>query len=581
MRLTGHVGQIFIFLICLFGGHADGQTPVDWLPSSTMLYGEVKDPSGLLEIVESHPMTRQLLELPQAQEAMKSKQFRDLKLGISIAEVQMDASWQEILAQVAGQGIIIAVDGESDAVALMLHANSAENVTKSLNAIERLAKLDAATKGGESEVKTGEYRGLTAYSAGSARWVKLGEWIAITNHSEFGKAVIDRYLDKSQDTLASKASFSNAIQTRGEKSDVWAWVNVAQLREKNPDEAIYQQRTDNPIAELLFGGLLDIASQTKEATFSVSVNHESIQLTLTTPWDARWIPEPREYFWGFGGTGEAPGTFEIENAIFQLSAYRDLSEMWLRAEELLQDDAVDGIVQANSVLSTLFSGKDFGEDILAELEPTIDVVVTKRSFPGDQPQPSVKLPAFALAFELSDPETMQPQFKRIFQSLIGFINITGAMNGQPQLELDIERTEDAQFVLGRFLVEEEYDGGLPLQFNLSPTLGFSGSRFVLSSDLNLAKELVKAERNLKPQDEEVVNVTAEASLQNLSTVMSDNRQSLVAQNMLEEGNNRAAAEAEIDTLLSLIQLFKSASLSLGHTDDSVSIKFQVVTSTQD
>lgn len=577
MPLSARFGQMLFAVLSLVSSVGQAQSPVEWLPPSTMVYAELTHSSQVLETLESHPITQKLLELPQAQEAMKSKPFQDFKKGVAVAETQLESSWREIIEQVAGQGVVIAVDGETDAVALMMHAQSEASLTRAIKAFVQLAKLDAVAKGNESPIKTGEYRDLVAYSAGDARWLQLGEWLAITNQAEFGKKVVDRYLDRPQDHLGAHDAFAEAKKDKAPETDLWVWVDVNQLRDKNPDEDIYQNRTDNPVAELLLGGLLNIASQTDVATLSLNLDQRSIRANITTPWNSRWIPEAREYYWGFGGTGEAPGTFDIDQSIFQLSAYRDLSEMWLRAEELLQENAVDGIVQANGVLSTLFSGKDFGEDILAELEPTIDLVIAERSVSQNEPQPTVKLPAFAFVFELTDPDAMQPQLKRIFQSLIGFINITGAMNGQPQLELDIERTDESQFVLARFVIEEEYESGLPVQFNLSPTLGFSGRRFVLSSDLGLAQQLVTAQRNPTSIDDEVVNTTLDASVTNIAQILSDNRESLVAQNMLEEGNDREEAETEIETLLSLMQLFRTVSLTLAHTDNALSMELIIET----
>jgi hypothetical protein len=42
----------------------------------------------------------------------------------------------------------------------------------------------------------------------------------------------------------------------------------------------------------------------------------------------------------------------------------------------------------------------------------------------------------------------------------------------------------------------------------------------------------------------------------------DNREQLVAQNMLEEGHSKEEAEGEIDMLLSILTLFKAAHLEL-------------------
>ena len=50
---------------------------------------------------------------------------------------------------------------------------------------------------------------------------------------------------------------------------------------------------------------------------------------------------------------------------------------------------------------------------------------------------------------------MQPELRRTFQSLIGFLNIVGAMNGQPQLDLDMEKSEAAQFVTASYLPDPD------------------------------------------------------------------------------------------------------------------------------
>ena len=54
-------------------------------------------------------------------------------------------------------------------------------------------------------------------------------------------------------------------------------------------------------------------------------------------------------------------------------------------------------------------------------------------------------------------------------------------------------------------------------------------------------------------------------------ILQDNVEQLIAQNMLEKGHGRSLAEAEIGTLLDLIQLFDGANLELDADQDSLSM----------
>ncbi len=125
--------------------------------------------------------------------------------------------------------------------------------------------------------------------------------------------------------------------------------------------------------------------------------------------------------------------------------------MWQRAGDLLSEQNNEELAKADSSLTTLFAGKDFGEDILGAFRPEVQVVVARQEFAQDQPIPAIKLPAFGLVAEMKDAAKMQPELRRIFQSLVGFLNILGAMNGQPQLELDMEKNAAAQFVTSSYL----------------------------------------------------------------------------------------------------------------------------------
>ncbi len=95
------------------------------------------------------------------------------------------------------------------------------------------------------------------------------------------------------------------------------------------------------------------------------------------------------------------------------------------------------------------------------------------------------------------------------------------MNGQPQLELDIEKGNDFELVASSYIPEkgEEQSTEAKIQFNFSPTVGFHGKQFVLASTRQLARDprLLPRRRPPKPR-----NTIAMLNAPVLREVLNDN-----------------------------------------------------------
>ena len=147
------------------------------------------------------------------------------------------------------------------------------------------------------------------------------------------------------------------------------------------------------------------------------------------------------------------------------------------------------------------------------------------------------------------------------------------MNGQPQLELDIERDNTLELVSSSYLPEkdEAKSQQARIQFNFSPSVGFQGKRFVLASTRTMARELAKAAD--APASE--VNTLVELNASVLREVLNDNLSHLVSQNMLKEGATREEAELKLGDLLKFLSFFRDARLQLGARDGQLRARFQI------
>lgn len=248
--------------------------------------------------------------------------------------------------------------------------------------------------------------------------------------------------------------------------------------------------------------------------------------------------------------------------------------MWLRSDELLTEKAADELAQADSQLTTFFSGRDFGEDILGAVTDSVQLIAAQQTFSADHPIPAIKLPSFALQFRMKNAEQTQPEMRRVFQNFIGFLSIIGAMQGQPQFDLGWEQIGDAQLVTASYLPDSDMmkSTSAPINFNFSPTVAFIDDRFIISSTTPLAKQLATPQ---EPAPNLNCNTAAELDTSVLETILDDNKEQLISQNMLEKGQSYEEAETEIKLLLELLRYVGNVSLDLDIRSDKLIADLEV------
>lgn len=557
------------------------------LPAETVIYIRFDPLRHLIE----HPLRKRIENSEAFQKIWKSPEVVKLRLGIGVAEFAMGEKLESVIRRLSHGGIELAVDAKTQGVVIIASAENQKWLESYIAKLLKLAKDDAQKNNRPSNISEAEYRGLKGYEVEQAVVVQLDQRLLITNKSELAKSIIDRWLDKTQDSLSNQAAFKTAWGelVSGSKSDqsdsarqsiAKIFVDVDRLRQAGVAKELFEGKAKDFGAELLFGGLLANLNKTPYLVGSMQTIGNEITFQVSTPHDKAWLAKSREFFAGPDGSGQALPMLMPTGVLGSLSAYRNVSQMWLRAGDLFDQQVNDQLASADNTLTTLFSGRDFGEDILGMLEPEMRLVASRQVFDDPAPIPAIKLPGFALVAKLKDSK-MRPELKRIYQSFIGFLNVVGAQEGQPQFDLDMETKGSAQFYTASYVfeVDRKKRDEAPIQFNFSPCLAFVDDAVILSSTISLAKQLADSlsspasssnpnPKKLDSKDSESAagstgaNTVLQIDAQAVKSILQDNRNHLISQNMLEKGHSKKEAEQEIDTLLLLVDLLENAKLKL-------------------
>jgi len=565
-------------------------TAAELLADSTVLYAELADPPRLVQRVLTHPLASKVQASDTVRGIYESPEVAKMRLGVGFVELGLGMTWQSLVDNLTTGGIYLAVDRGTRQPIIMVKAKDAESLERLRDRVLKLARDDARGKGQPDPIQTGEHRGLRGYKIDRFSFVTLGPWLVASEKSEALKPVADAWLDGQTASLAKIPEFQTARAARPTTAFAWAFVRLDKLRDAGLAPPLVKGTTDNPVAELLLGGIMANLQKTSHVSASWTLEDDRTRLLVSAPHDDEWVPQSRKFFFGPAGQGAAPAMLAVPGQLSVLRVWRDIGGMWAAAPDLF-DERVNGeLAQANSNLSNVLGGKDFGQDVLESLGAEIQVVAARAQFEKDAPTPAIKLPAFGVVVRLRDADTNKRLWKVMFQTLIGFVNIGGGMQGLPLLELETEKLDDAQLIMGRYVPPEKISDEtvVGMHYNFSPTMIVVGDRLLLASNRQLAVELLKAVRSPAPDAPantatptgEVVNTELSVDGPTLRAILDDNRRQLVAQNMLEKGHDRAAAEAEIGALMSIAEFFRGVGLRVTTLDKTLRVSAEVRLATE-
>ena len=553
------------------------KSALDLLPASTMAYLEVPQPPVLIRSLFEHPLIKQLEQQPDFRRALDTAEMQHLRSAVKVFEDSLGVQWRPALQSITAEGVYVGFEISTQGVALLVRADDTQLLEKARDTFIEFARANAAELGKEDPVKPDDYRGVTVYKVDEVSYATVGPWLILTNKARLARMILDNAVGTTGQSLGSEEQFVNARKRRPKDSTAWAYVDLTILRITGITKAALDKRSDNPGTELILGGIFDAALRANFVTASLDVGTQQITLSAEMPFEADRIDNKREFFFGPKATGAAPPILEPRDTIVSLSAYRDFGLMWKRAPDLFDDNVNAKFAEAESGLTTLFSGKSFPDDILANLQPGVQMVVTRQRFAEGEVTPQLKLPAVAFVFTMKNPEETSRDFKITYQSLVGFLNIAGAQGGLKEpLEQNVEKLDDITVASATYLPPKEGDRqAAGIHFNASPTVAFIGDKFILSSSKSLAVELARLFETKTAAGDRGVNSQLLVRGDALRASLEDNRAHLIAHNQTEKGHSRAESEKEIDLLMQFLEVFEEVSLNMTTDGETLRVSWNL------
>lgn len=541
---------LVLCVLSLVAATARGQAvqPAQLAPETTVLYVELSNPAPLLDLALA-PKTRKLLENSDGyQKYQQSEKYEQVKAVVGLLEAKLGKTWDSALRELVGGGLAISFDPASKTGFLAVRSRNRELLAKFNSTLKDLVEADAQKNGRPSPVKSQEYGGFTGWTFGGDEvHVIVEDLLLVSNKADTLKAAIDRYRDPTAKNLLGNAGFAAARAKQPDGAIGWSWVDLAAVKMDPNLQKGLNKRSDNPVIELLLGGVIDALKQAPYLTSSIAYDGDQLRLKTQLPREGSATSASRGWFFAprDGDTALLP-----PNTIGSFTMFRDLAGLWLARDELFDEVTVAKFAQADTQLGLFFSGRDFGPEVLGELAAPVQLVAARQEYPADTPTPALKLPAFALVFKLKHPDDFAPELLMTYQKVIGIVNITGGQQGKPQLLLSTEQYQGMTISKATYLRDAKASKeNAPPHYNFSPACARIGEHFVFGSTVGIVRQIVDA---LQPGHSTAIladNTAFTVEATPLAAILGDNKELLVTQNMLKEGHSRSEAEAAVQIVL--------------------------------
>ena len=371
-------------------------------------------------------------------------------------------------------------------------------------------------------------------------------------------------------SLADDESFRIASEQMGTGHLLRAYVNTTAIN-KLAGGRYAPQKLGNPLFSLLVGGMMEMAVRSPYAGATLDLKDDHLLLTAIVAGGPQSLgPNYAVYFSDPAGRGTAP-LVRPRDLIGGFTIYRNFATWYGHREQLLEARLLPGFDEFESGLGNLLPGMDFEQEVLPLLGNRVTFVAAPQDYSHLGGEPGVKFPGLAAVIELAKPRESGDMLRLFFQTICAVLNIQAGQQARQPWLMSSEDYQGVQISYGRYLSKPAGER-LPLLVNFVPVSAQVGDKFILSSSLDLCRQLVdELKRPPAAGKSPNRNFNFELHTGPLADILQANQDFFHAR-MIQGGRDAEEAKKRFTAILTLLRSFKSIELSTSVKSDSFQVR---------
>jgi len=462
--------------------------PTRFMPEQADLLIEIRQPRRLVETLTTLDTLKQLRQLAAVRELLDSTSYRRFYQLVAYFERELGAPWPQLLDRLAGHGAVLGVKlGPKPAPALLvIEGHDQELMRKFFDLGLNVIAQELARQETKDKPVKGSYEGVDTVKIGAEFHAAVaGSALFLSNNEKALRAGLDRHLGRDKKSIADNPGVAEATKLLPPDPLVSFWLNMETVRKAPEAKAIYQSPPrDDPNQTVLLGHYLDLLGRTPFVCAGVYSEKHGFLATIRAPRGRDGMGADRIMHVPPAAMPGSRPLLEPKNVLFSESNYLNIASIWNDRTKLFNEKQVQALEKFDKQTVPFLAGGKVSK-LLTQTNPYYRFVAAHQSKVGYQTTPKISIPAFALVWELREPEAFGKSMETILR---GAALLAGA---QANLKLVEEKYQDCKLVGYRFPEKDTIKGDVnDLRFNFSPCFTRVGDQFVWCSTIELCRELV-------------------------------------------------------------------------------------------
>ncbi|NQV34413.1 MAG: DUF3352 domain-containing protein, partial [Phycisphaeraceae bacterium] len=521
--MPNHVKQwlcLFVLVVShVAGAIAPLPSPAQWIPEDAVLCVELSNPKAVLDMLASDKALDTFKELPVYQNREDNPEFNEFISGVKFLEAALETRWKDALGALTGGGITLAVCPD-DIVILIVDAEDTALLKRLHNLVLNLTKAD---NGGPVSA---EYLGVTGWSLdGKSAYALIDQRVVFANKPEGLKKVLELRAQTEKANLASNVRYRSARDAVDSEATGRIYADLALLKQIPDLAAVLDQGRSNPIAGLLFAGIIESIRNSNWLSLGLHVQDDTLAFKAHLDGKNLDTKGPAGFALPNQSSEGALPNLSVPRGIASLSFYRDLFRFYNAKDELFPE-RTSGLIFFENMMGIFFSGRDLTDEVLAQTRPEVRFVVAQQEYDPVHGTPQVQFPAFGLILRLHEEQSFDIVAEEAWQKAVGLVNFTRGQQGMPGLIIDRPIHNGTKFTVAYFSnASADNDANQDARFNFRPAIAMPHNYLILTSTDGLACDLIDAVNNevQKSNQPETQNHTlAELNGQALASILQAN-----------------------------------------------------------
>jgi hypothetical protein len=523
--------------------------PLRLVPAQADLFLQVRQPRRLLERFTSLPAFRQAQQMQVVREFYDSTNARRFYQFLAYLEKRLGADRMELLDRLAGGGAVLAVKVGVDPppVLLVVQGKDERLMREFVKVAEEIVNQELARQENPVRVARSPYRGTEIlHVADKAYAARVGSALLLSNKEQALKLALDLNAGAGKG-VADNPGIAAARKMLPPRPLAWVWLNVETVRNLEQVKVAVPQVELNPVLGPFVASWIDTARRSSFLCACLAQEGKDFLATVRLP-RGRSGMGPTAAVYLPPGDEPAPPLLEPKNVQYTASYYLDLGRLWKERDHVLGKEARvqlekfeknSGRFLGGVKLGKLLSQAGSHQRFLQTVQP--EGTVYKK-------QPKQPVSAFAVVQEMRD-----PAFAKSMDGILRTVALFGAF--QFNVKMVTEEHAGCKIVSYRFPEGRTVKGDKDnVRYNFSPAFVKVGDQFVVTSTVELARELVDLlQKEAGRKTTTASSVHAKVYASGVAAGLKATQDQLVTQLVLGQALSPAEAREQVAALFRLVE----------------------------